>query len=63
MTLTRPEKIALEEYVAAAEELYAHLTVGDRQNPPRLQFLVRQLGGARPGMIKALCSGPLPHVG
>jgi hypothetical protein len=60
MTLTRREKIALEEYIGAAEELYAHLADSDR--PPRLAFLVRQLGSAREPLLEVL-SPATRHVG
>lgn len=65
MTLSKSEKIALEEYLGAAEELYRHLSDGDRRNAPRLDFLVRQLGSARPALILALRAqgGPLPEIG
>lgn len=57
----RSVKIAVEEYVAAAEELYAHLANngdgGVAWNPPRLAFYVRQLGTARPAMLAALRAG------
>lgn len=68
MILTRREKIALEEYFGAAEELYRHLSDDNsRRNPPVIAFLVRQLGSARPAMLAALRehqgSMPLPEVG
>lgn len=53
-------RIALIEYVHAVEELYAHLTFGDRQNPPRLAFLVRQLGAARLEYLGAFSSTGSP---
>lgn len=49
--MDRAARIALEEYLNAAEELFAHLTADHRQNPPRLAFLVRQLGSARETIV------------
>jgi len=54
--MDRAGHIALEEYVHAAEELYAHLSFADRQNPPRLAYLVRQLGAARGDFLEAIKS-------
>ena len=65
MILNRSEKIALEEYIGAAEELYAHLA-GERQNPPMISFLVRQMADARPRLLEMLRQhqgAPLPQVG
>lgn len=66
--MDRAFRIALEEYFGATEELYAHLTETsepgvDRALPPRLAFLVRQLGTARATMLEQLKPTNITHRG